>query len=381
MDFVFKDGKKLKTGYTTGSCAAGAAKASLTMLFSKTVVEEVSILTPKGITLKLKISNQEMGNDFAISSVTKFSGDDPDITNGAEIFCKAEKNHGKGIVITGGKGVGIVTKKGLSLPVGSYAINEVPRKMITDEALNVCKEFDKEPNITLTISVPKGEELAKKTYNPRLGIEGGISILGTSGIVVPMSSEALLKTIELEINQQKSKGKTCLLLCPGNYGEDFIKTKTKLSVSLSVKCSNFIGDSLDIAFSKGFKDVLLIGHIGKLTKLGGGIMNTHSRNADCRMEIIASNAIYFIDNIDLIKSILSSNTTNEAAEILEKNGILHQTFERITNKAKSYLDARYNSQMNIELIMFSEELGIIGKTKGTDDLIEKILSETKNDLK
>ena len=374
-NYVFSCGKKLRKGYTTSSCAAAGAKAAVTMLLSQKKLETVFLLTPNQTPLTLKIENQEIGEAFASCSIRKFSGDDPDITNGIEIFSLAEKNENKGLVITGGEGIGKVTKKGLLVPVGEYAINPAPMEMIKSAVLEACSDFEVPANIKITIFAPEGKEIAKKTYNPKLGIEGGISILGTSGIVFPMSSEAILKTIELEIRQKKAEGKTSLLFCPGNYGENFIKNKTKLSPKTAVKCSNFVGDSLDLAYEMGFKKALLVGHIGKLVKLAGGIMNTHSRNGDCRMEIIASSAAFFTDDIKLLRNILNQKTTLSAVKLLKNAGILEQTFEKITSNAYEKLNQRFFGDMEIELIMFTEEDGILGKSKGADSLTKKILFE------
>ena len=365
-------GKSLKLGYTTGSCAAGATRAAVEMLFSGRVIESVSLLTPKGISLNLKINNPYFDLEKASCSITKISGDDPDITNGIEIFSLCQENDNEGIVIRGGEGIGIVTKDGLSIPKGEYAINNVPREMIKNEALAVCRELDKKPNLTITISAPMGKEIAKKTYNEKLGIVGGISILGTSGIVVPMSSEALLKTIELELRQKRQEGKEYIAVCPGNYGEEFIKSKTSIKLSNAVKSSNFIGDTLDLAYKMGFRGVLLIGHIGKLIKLSGGITNTHSQNADCRMELIASNALELTDDVRLLREILSSVTTDRAIEILARENILDETMGLILEKSHKLLKSRYSPQMETGIIMFSQKHSLSWETENAKNLIDSL---------
>lgn len=375
--YTYVGGKKMKLGYTTGSCAAAAAKASAKMLFSREIVKKVSLLTPKGIMLNLDVINPVIEKNSARCEIIKHGGDDPDITDGISICCTCEKND-KGIIeIKGGEGIGIVTKKGLSLEVGEYAINKTPREMI-ERALNEVRwDFDENCGLTVTITVPEGKEVAKKTYNPKLGILDGISIIGTSGIVMPMSSEAIIKTIELEMQMKKEEQKDYICICPGNYGENFIKNKTEISLSSCIKCSNFIGKTLDIAYSKGFKGVLLIGHVGKLIKLGGGIMDTHSRNADCRTEIIASNAAFYTDDINVVREILGANTTVEAVGILKKYNLIEKTFNRIMNKIEDDLYKRYQGQMAVGVIMFCEEYGVLGETSGAKLLAKKIVCEDK----
>ena len=220
-EYIYHGKEKLRCGYTTGSCAAAASKAAAEMLLTGESVHETQLMTPKGIELHLSTENAEISEACASCAVRKDSGDDPDITNGILVYAKAEKIP-FGIEIDGGKGIGRVTKAGLDQPVGNAAINSVPRKMISAAITEICEKYDYHGGIRITISVPDGEQIAFKTYNPRMGIEGGISIIGTSGIVEPMSSRALIDTIKVEERMRRSEGRKNLLLTIGNYSQNFL---------------------------------------------------------------------------------------------------------------------------------------------------------------
>ena len=289
-EFIEKDGKKLRYGYTTGSCAAAAAKAAAWMLLTGKRKNTISLVTPKGIPLSLQVEDIRMEEDFVSCAIRKDSGDDPDVTNGTLVYARVSRRGTPEIAIDGGFGVGRVTKKGLDQPVGNAAINSVPRKMIRENLEEVLSLTDADCGLDVLISVPDGERLAKQTFNPRLGIVGGISVLGTTGIVEPMSEKALVDTIRVELNQRRAGGADYVLLTPGNYGCDFIRAGLNLRPEWAVQTSNFIGQSLDICRELGFRGALLVGHIGKLVKVGGGMMNTHSKYGDCRMEILAAHA-------------------------------------------------------------------------------------------
>ena len=222
-EFVMRDGKKLRLGYTTGSCAAAAAKAAAWMLLSGSKKESIRLLTPKGMELALAVENIHLSPDCVRCAIRKDSGDDPDITRDTLIYAEVRKTETVGIVIDGGQGIGRVTKPGLDQPVGAAAINSVPRRMIRENVEEVCGLFGYTGGLHVMISAPDGETLAKKTFNPRLGIEGGISILGTTGIVEPMSEQALVDTIHVELRQRRESGADYVLLAPGNYGADYIK--------------------------------------------------------------------------------------------------------------------------------------------------------------
>lgn len=299
--FVQKDGKKLRFGYTTGTCAAAAAKAATVLLLTGDAPESVRIETPKGIALDLAVLEPVKGEGFASCAIQKDSGDDPDVTNGVLVYARVAFSSAPGITIDGGEGVGRVTKPGLKQRVGEAAINPVPRDMIRRAVEQAAQDRECRTGLSVIVSIPEGVALAKKTFNPRLGIEGGISILGTSGIVEPMSEDALIDSIALEIRQRKALGEPRLILAPGNYGADFFTEACGIAEARIVKCSNYVGKALETAIDAGFTEVLLAGHIGKLIKLSGGIMNTHSKEGDCRAELMAAaargqNVIYAIGN-------------------------------------------------------------------------------------
>ena len=280
---ITRDGKKLRRGYTTGSCAAAASKAAALMLLGGGDLETVWLMTPRGIGLTLEVKEPVRGEDFASCGIVKDSGDDPDVTNGMTVYAKVEKTSVRGeIRIDGGEGIGRVTKPGLDQPVGNAAINSTPRRMIADELRTVMEDAGYGGGLSVTISAPAGVELAKKTFNPRLGIVGGLSILGTTGIVEPMSDEAVVETIRTELSMRAASGRKTVLFVPGNYGADYLKNELRIDPEIAVTTSNFIGDAFSLAAEFGFSGALLVGHIGKLVKLGGGIFNTHSRWGDCR---------------------------------------------------------------------------------------------------
>lgn len=373
--YTFKNNKMLRYGYTTGSCAAAASKAAAIMLFSKRNVNTVSIMTPKGILLELEVLDITIGDHFVSCAIKKDSGDDPDATDGVMVYAKVCKMTHQEIEIDGGIGVGRVTKLGLDQPVGSAAINRVPREMIYKEVKNVCKEFDYKQGIKVEISIPMGVEIAKKTFNPRLGIEGGISVLGTSGIVEPMSETALIDSIKVEMKMLKASGKEDIVVTLGNYGENFSINELNIDIENSIKCSNFIGETIDFAAELEFKSILLIGHIGKLVKTAGGIMNTHSRNADARMEILVSSAILAGISIEGAKKILNCITMDEALPIVKEEDALEQTMQILIDKMQFYMSKRGYEKVNIEVITFSNEFGLLGMTKNayqTVKLLKKI---------
>lgn len=369
--------ERLRRGYTTGTCAQAATKAAMQMLFSGKEVREVEVILPKGERIKVEICEIQMefleGGKVPVSvicAVKKDSGDDPDITNGVFVYSKVERRKEQGILLEGGIGIGRVTKPGLEQKIGEAAINRVPRMMIEKEVQEACEEAEYLGGIFVEISIPKGVELAKKTFNPRLGIEGGISILGTSGIVEPMSEQALLDTIRLEMKVRRAQGKEYLILAPGNYGVDFLKETYGISEEDSVKCSNYIGQSLDMTVELGFRGVVLTGHIGKLIKVSGGVMNTHSKWADCRMELLAAAALRAGLGAEKACELLESFTTDDALEKVSKEE-RSRLMEQVMLKIESYLEYRVAGEMEVASVVYSKEYGILGKTKKADELMKK----------
>ncbi len=385
------------------------------MLLTQKIVPYVTLTTPKGIKVFIEIEDAEFSENHAKCSVKKHSGTDPDVTNGIKIFSTVRKipsskivTNSQRIVIKGGEGVGRVTLPGLDQKPGESAINSVPRKMILEgveeeikkafENENLSKEDDF--SLEVEISVPGGEEIARQTFNPKLGIVGGISILGTSGIVEPMSEQALLDTIKLEINVRKSQGFNVLPIVPGNYGADFLQAEFGFSVETAVHCSNFVFDSLQMAKNAGFKKILFCGHIGKLVKVAGGIKNTHSKYGDHRMEIISEVTEELFEKgllkgkitsgeqfSSLKKELLACISTEQAVNILDSIDSLDSNGEEThetRNKIMKEIATRIQKNMiewtcgeiEIEVLIFTKEHGLLaGTSRASDFIMPEFLQE------
>ena len=372
----------MRYGFTTGSCAAAAAKAAAYMLLTGREKTEITIETPKGILYTAHILDIKRGENEVSCAVEKDGGDDPDITTGAWIYARVsfnQKSEAKReqksevtlkqqpqLKIEGGTGVGRVTRVGLDQPVGNAAINHVPREMISKEVLEVCRLTDYTGGLEIEISVPDGEKLSKRTFNPKLGIVGGISILGTSGIVEPMSSQAILDTIRIELRQRRGEGFDYVAVSPGNYGLDFMKKAYGYDLDRSVKCSNFIGATIDMAVELGFRRMLITGHIGKLIKVAGGIMNTHSKEADCRMELLAAFCVREQIELQQIDRILECVTTEEALPILRESGKQQAVMDHIAERICYYMENRSGGRLKADCILYANGYGELAKSKEAD---------------
>ena len=396
-----KNEQGLRFGYTTGSCATAAAAAAVRTLLCGDEVAVVTFLTPKGIELSLDIEDihvvhsdreqdvtdqmskncapfREINRQSVRCGVKKDAGDDPDITDGIYVYAIAELSDEPGVQIEGGIGVGRVTRPGLDQPVGAAAINHVPREMITREVIRVMEHAHYDGGIRITIEIPEGVSLAAKTFNPKLGIVGGISVLGTSGIVEPMSEEALKATIRTELSVRRAEGYQDVILVPGNYGLDFLKERTvsrgdlqnggassncelqtdhNIDVDAAVKCSNFIGDAIDMAAALGFTEVLLVGHIGKLIKLSGGIFNTHSRQADARIDLLVSAGVRADVPQEILKKLYDTVTTEDALRILDEHHMLRPVMDAVKERVDYYLRQRAGGHLRIQAILFSNVYG------------------------
>lgn len=367
---VFRGGKALRCGYTTGACAAGAALAATRMLLTGEVVERVRLDTPKGVALELAILDPAIEANAARCAVQKDSGDDPDITNGIWVYAAAERIAG-GIEIAGGEGVGVVTKPGLDQPVGAAAINSGPRRMIEGAVGAACAECGYAGGIKITVSIPGGEVLAKKTFNPRIGVEGGLSVIGTTGIVEPMSSAALLDTIRLELKVRAATGERAVLMCPGNYGETFARKELGLDVRGMVTVSNFLRDAIEAAAACGFSRILLVAHIGKLVKLGIGIANTHSSFGDGRMETLIACALECGAGIELLRAIQGCAVTDAALNCISEAGLLEPTMAALGRRIWGTLGRWAPEGVEIGFIGFTnaEPLkGVLVKSPNADAL-------------
>lgn len=414
--------RQLKSGFTTGTCAAAAAMAAAQALAGGGKREYVSLMTPGGREAAFEVLWQPECGEKAgggqdgfwpgsespekqICMVRKDSGDDPDVTNGTLIGAavsfgenvqRAEESgeelpgiysdhsQSPSVYLTGGIGVGRVTKKGLKCPVGYPAINPVPRQMIAEAARTALWNLGCERPVYIEIFIPAGRELALKTFNPRLGIEGGISVLGTTGIVNPMSEQALIETIRLDIRVQAAENRTLLAVAPGNYGEAFLREEMGLSMDAFVKCSNFVGETFSMLREEGVRQALFAGHLGKLIKVAGGVMNTHSKYGDRRMEIMADclaetwnseekrSGRFALNRRreEVIGQILSMNTTDQAAEFLSAQGLLASVMKTVTGRIKSVLESRF--QIETEVIVFSGSAGILGMTAGAEAFAKRL---------
>lgn len=385
--FVIRNQKKMRFGYTTGSCAAAACKGAARMLLGGERLDQVELMTPKGILLKLKLEEIVIEDRAVSCAVRKDGGDDPDTTHGALIHARVElldppeeENAREGIplrdeerfLLDGGEGVGRVTKPGLSQAIGEAAINPVPKSMILREAKEAADCFGYTGRLKILIFVPGGEEIARKTFNPRLGILGGISILGTSGIVEPMSERALIESIRVEMGQRVACGEEYLLMTPGNYGADYLREHMSLPFEKNIKCSNYVGETIDMAAELGVKGILFVSHIGKFVKVAAGIMNTHSHCADGRMEILCANAIRAGGDLDCAREILQCGTTDEALELLARRELLEGTMRELTERIQFYLDHRSYRQMLLGAVIFSNTQGYLGQTKDAEELIRRL---------
>ena len=361
----------MRYGFTTGSCAAAASKAAAYMLLTGKKKETISIVTPKGIVFETKLLEITRKEKSVSCAVEKDGGDDPDITTGALVYAEVsytersktsqtenslqeEKQtettalHAT-VEIDGGIGVGRVTRPGMDQ--------------------GALKAF---------ISIPKGVELAEKTFNPRLGIVGGISVLGTSGVVEPMSSQALLDTIRLELNMRHAQNSQIAAVSPGNYGLDFMKETYGYDLDASVKCSNFIGETIDMAVECGFEKMLLTGHIGKLVKVSGGIMNTHSREADARMELLAAAGLRSGVSTESLRKILDCATTTEAIDFLEKEHKTKPVMDYLMERIIYYTNKRAGGKMKIECILYDNQYGELAKSEGAEEFLHELQHENVN---
>lgn len=381
--YIEANGQKLRCGYTTGACSAGAAKAATLLLFNKVdTLSEIEIASPKGINIEMPIEEVIKSDDFVECTILKDGGDDPDATHGAKIKAMVKRikqtesiefigdnsrkaikdalvdnnvrldnileksNKDERVVLKGGIGVGIVTKDGLFVPKGEPAINPVPRKMIIEEVMKVLPEGER---VEVIISVPEGVEIAKKTFNPRLGIEGGISILGTTGIVHPMSEESLRASIKLEINQ-KALNNEKLVLTFGNLGDNYAKELGYKEEEIVI-CSNFIGFALEHCVLSKVKTVIILGHIGKMSKIAYGCFNTHSKVAGVRLEVIALELALLGYDISLVQKVLQEKTCDGAVNLLG-NGY-DTLYENIVNKIIKKCNEYAYGELKVEAAMYS----------------------------
>ncbi len=387
-------GAKKGFGFTTGTCAQAAAKAATVMLLEQRKLDHIKVMTPAGISYEAQLCDVMLTKSGASCAVQKPESDDPDVTAGLLIYAEASfvqelpasdngcvpirdvSSDNERVIIEGGAGIGKLTRPGLDRQVGEWAINSVPRAMISREVMSTADEHEYFGAVKIVISAPGGEKIAQKTFNKRFGIEGGISIIGTSGIVEPMSTKAIIDTIKAELSQKKAMGADIAVITPGNYGLDFMKDHFGYDLENAVKCSNFIGETVDFARDLGFVKLLLVGHAGKLVKLSGGIMNTHSAMADCRMELMAAAAVAAGVDSETVRHILYSVSTEEAYGYLRSAGSADRCFEVIMEKIYYHLNKR-SRNMRSECIVYSTAYGLSGATEGALELMRQVKEHGK----
>ena len=376
-DFIVREERRLVCGYTTGSCAAAAAKASAAMLLSGKPLYQVQLLTPKGVLLLLELHQVRVTQDWAECAVRKDAGDDPDVTNGALVFARVSRMEEPGVTIDGGTGAGRVTKPGLDQPVGAAAINSVPRRMIGEAVGEICAQYAYTGGISVVISIPEGVRLAASTFNPRLGIVGGISVLGTTGIVEPMSEQALVDTIRVELRVRRAAFTELVAAAPGNYGQAFLQKQYGFDLDSAVKCSNFIGDTVDMAVELGFRRMLFTGHLGKLIKIVSGAMNTHSRYGDGRMENLRTLARRHGAAETLLERIGACVATDDAVRLLkeEGGGLAEAVMADAAEAVKCRLQERADGRLRVEVILFSNVYGLLARTAEAEAFIEELKRE------
>lgn len=384
--YIEKDGKQLRCGYTTGTCATGGAAAALRMLLVEEAIEEVKVTLPGGGIVMLPIAEMKREEGCVTCAIQKDGGDDPDVTHGMLIYTKVslvekdsplveirkintkvkieelepEEIKHLWIEIDGGVGIGRVTQKGLDQPVGHAAINSTPRRMIQEHVERIAQQYGYSGGIKVEIFAPEGEEVAKRTFNSQLGIVGGISILGTTGIVEPMSEKALVDSIKVEMNVVRAKGYTTLLAFPGNYASKFIQETLNIAGENEVKFSNYIGEILDYSKKLGFEELVIVSHIGKLVKVAVGMMNTHSHTGDARLEVLACYAAVHGVGQEKIQQILKCMTTDAALELLEEEGVSEQVCQSILERVLYYIRRKIGTEIKLHLIMYAK-CGIVGQ--------------------
>ncbi|MDO5141935.1 MAG: cobalt-precorrin-5B (C(1))-methyltransferase CbiD [Eubacteriales bacterium] len=373
--YIYQGGQKLRRGWTTGSCAAAAAQAAALLLLTGVAPATIALHTPAGLTFQLPVEQPQCTEGAASCTVRKDAGDDPDATDGVRITATVRRA-ASGVQIEGGAGVGRVTRPGLAVPVGEAAINPAPRAQIRAAVERAMRESGYTGGLTVVIEVEDGAALAEQTYNAHLGIVGGISILGTSGVVEPMSEKALVDTIRLELDSLYAAGQRIAFLCPGNYGADFARDTLGLDLAHAVKCSNYIGDTLDHAVYRGFREILLVGHAGKLVKLAAGVMNTHSSVADGRQEIITAHAALCGAGRDTLAALMDAVSVDACIDHLEMAGLREAVMARIGQAIAQRLARRLRGRAHAEFVMFTARYGILAQSPGAPALCARAKEET-----
>lgn len=388
--YIWSGTRRLRCGYTTGSCAAMAAGAATRMLLGGETPASARLVTPSGVAVDAQLEDIQRGDSprpWVSCAVRKDAGDDVDATDGLLVYARVEDADSPGVHIDGADGIGRVTLPGLDQPPGAAAINSVPRAMIARQVQQACAEHGVEPAHKVLISAPQGQEAARKTFNAALGIQGGISILGTTGIVEPMSVSALKETTDRHIASLAARGCQSLILVPGNYGQDFVRTLPVLAPLFEaqdvpdtrdapvVVFANYLGDALDSCARHAIEHVLLVSHAGKLVKVAAGVMDTHSRTADCRVEALCTHAALCGAPAELVRGLYACPTTDAACALLQEEGLLRPVMDSLMQAVRQHLERRVAGSFCIEALMFSKIFGELGRTPGVDRLAASVLED------
>ena len=362
-NYVYYNGRKLRKGFTTGTTATAATVAAIRTLLNQEPQETVTVHAANGRTAIFDVEQTDFDEQQASCAIKKDGGDDQDATDGTLIFATVKLRDDNEIHLDGGKGVGRVTKEGLANKPGMPAINPTPRRVIKAAAR---EELGEKRGVDIVISVPEGERIAKLTYNPRLGIVGGISILGTSGVVTPMSESSWKHSISIEMNIHRKRGDNTIVLVPGNYGEDFAKDELGIPNAKIVQMSNFVGYVLHETQRLGFTKVLIVGDLGKMIKVAGGIFSTHSKDADARAEIMVANlALMGGVPTAFLRKINQCLTTISMIKMIDEAGY-QEVYQMIADKIKlraEKLLAHREPHVEIDVVIFSRESGFLAASK------------------
>lgn len=370
-DKIWHKGKAYRKGYTTGSCATAAAKVAALMILRQQIIHQISIVTPSGVTLHLNVEEPLIHGNQATAAIRKDGGDDVDVTHGMLIYAQVKLRDDAHITITGGTGIGKVTQKGIGLPIGHSAINKTPLQTIEAAVREV---LGPERGADVVIFAPEGEERALRTYNSRLGILGGISILGTTGIVTPMSEESWKRTLAIELEQKRENGLDKVIFVPGNHGERFVREQLQVDTNLVVTMSNFVGYMLQEAERLAFRHVVMVGHLGKLIKVAAGIFHTHSHIADGRMETLVTHLALAGAPNELLQQVYHCLTTEAAMELIAQAGyesVYDAIATRIVDRVQQML--RYSPQpFTCDVILFSLDNQPLGSNRPVAAIAEEL---------
>lgn len=361
MDEQAKEEKKLREGYTTGACATAATKAALIALITGEEQTESTIFLPVGRFVTFTIESCQASSTIGESTVIKDGGDDPDATHEAQIISTVTWSNESGIALDGGIGVGRVTKPGLPVPVGEAAINPVPRKMILGVAEEVLQAYGVKKGIKIVISVPAGEEIAKKTLNGRLGILGGISILGTRGIVVPFSTSAYKASIVQAISVARASGCEQIVITTGGRSEKYaMKQYPELPEEAFVEMGDFVGFSLKQCKKQGAKKVSMVGMMGKFSKVAQGVMMVHSKSAPIDFGFLAKVAEQAGAHEELVSDIKGANTASQVGDMMSESGY-HQFFDLLCSSCCEEALKEVNGDLEVDTTIYTLKGDLLGK--------------------